>query len=273
MKKNSVCLFAFVSLLFLAATASLAQIIADERRPFDFGDKHYVTNGVISEMLIGRKNGADGESVIDFTNDPIYSNVRITATWPAYDATGGAIYWNYYGGVSKAGFTQDDSGPQAVELAYEHPLYVFPSIMFKNSDRQAAMIRVGESYFEKNPLGIAAVFFVAYTDKAFTKAGRMALEPLRERNGLSLDGTPIIRTAKELDSLLDAGLVAIEQPSLDEPYHTPFAVAKIVRYPESGGITPDAFLEYVKQSTGNPLDAEVHFVSMFECFKYGGKCF
>ena len=260
-------------LCLLLAVSSHAQTIGEELRPFDFSDKYYQVNGVIPSMLIGRKNGADKESVFDFANDRRYSNVRITATFPGYDSSGATIFWNYYAGVSKAGFTQDDNGLHAVELAFSYPLYVFPSVMTKEPYRQAALVRTDGSYFDKNDLGIAAVQLVAYTDRIFTRDGRAALEILAKRNGVSLDGTPIIRTANEIDSLLKQGLIALTQPSLDEPYQTPFAVAKVIRHPEHGGITPDAFLNYVITPDGKPLDAEMHFVATFECHKAGKECF
>lgn len=270
MKTKSICLTGLLCLLLAAST--YAQL-SNELRPFDFNDKYYEQNGVIAEMLIGRKNGADGESVFDLSSDRRHGNVRITATFPAYDSNGAPVFWNYQAGVSKAGFTQDQIGPIAAALAFEHPLYVFPATTVKDSDRQAAIIRTGEAYFEKNSLGIAAVHFVEYTDLIYTKAGRAAMESLSRRNGFSLDGTPIIRTASEIDALKKAGYVTLTQPSLDEPYNTPFAVAKLIQFPELGGITPDAFLKYVKTQGGKPLDAEAHFLSMFECHKGGEECF
>ena len=271
MKKKSICVAGLLCLLFVAS--SYAQILAEEVRPFDFSDKYYQVNGVIASMLIGRKNGADGESVIDFTRDRKYSNVRIISTFPGYDGSGGTIFWNYYAGVSKAGFTEDANGQLAVALAYEHPLYLFPSTTVKQSFRQSAMARIDEAYFDKNELGIAAVYFVEYSERILTKEGREALAILAKRNGVSLDGTPIIKTAKEIDSLEKEGLITLTQPALDEQYNTPFAVAKVIRFPDLGGITPDAFLNFVKTSDGKPLDAEAHFVSTFECHKGGEKCF
>lgn len=272
MKRYSAHLAFVFCFLFIGATSSHSQKFAPDLRPFDFGDKYYHVNGVLTDTLIGRKNGADGESVFDQTYDRRYSNVRITATLPAYDASGAGVFWNYYTGVPKYGFTEDENGQNAVSLAYVHPLYMFPSTTMKNSDRQSALVRMGEGYFEKNTLGIAAVFLVEYTDKVDTKTGQEILKLLAGRNGISADGTPIIRTGKEIDGLLEEGLITITQPSLDEPYRTPFAVAKVMQYAE-GAITPDAFLKYVKEHSGKPLAAEAHFVSMFECLKGGGKCF
>ena len=272
MKQYQVNIALAFCFLFIAVTSSHSQKFAQDFRPFDFSDKYYYVNGVLTDTLIGRKNGADGESVFDWTYDRRYSNVRITATLPAYDSSGAAVFWNYYSGVPKYGFTEDDNGQHAISVAYLHPLYIFPSATMKEGDRQAALVRMDEGYFEKNILGIAAVFLVEYTDKVDTESGQVILKTLASRNGISTDGTPIIRTAKEIDGLLEEGLITLTQPSLDEPYRTPFAVAKVMQSAERA-ITPDAFLKYVKDSSGKPLAAEAHFVSMFECLKGGGKCF
>ena len=269
MKTRSIYLAVLVCLL---SALSYGQRLAEDVRPFDFSDKYYQSNGVIAEMLIGRKNGADGESVFDFTNDRRHSDVRIIATLPAYDTHGGSIFWNYYAGLSKAGFTLDTYGQKAASIAYSYPLYVFPSAVVKASDRQAALIKTSDSYFDGNPLGIAAVHFVDYTGLISSPKGQMFMEILRKRNGLSLDGTPIIRTVEELEELREAEMVELTQPAADVPYHTSFAIAKIIRLPEMGGITPDAFLKYVKNPDGSPLDAESHFVLTFECLKGGKKC-
>jgi hypothetical protein len=271
MKKYSVAA-AFVFSFLAFAFSVQGQIIADEQRPFDFNDKYYATNGVIPEMLIARKNGADGESVFDFSPDQRFGQVRITATHAAYSSDGNGIFWNYYSGVSKNGFTEDENGRRAVTTAFAFPLYMFPSTTAKDSDRQAALIHMDEAYFEKNPIGIAAVMLVEFTDQIETKAGRVVAETLAKRNGTSLDGTPIIRTFRELDGLWRDGYVSITQPALDEQYRTPFAAAKVIRFPDAGGITPDAFLKFVKNPDGKPLDAEQHFVLSFECLKSGKKC-
>lgn len=269
--KTKIFIAAVLCLLFSAS--SYAQILTDEVRPFDFSDKYYEDNGVVPSMLIGRHNGADNESVIDYTPDTKYSNVRILATFPGYDTFGQTIFWNYYAGVSKAGFTENNNGGDAVSTAFEYPLYVFPSTTVKNSYRQSALIRIDESYWTKNPLGISAVYLVEYTDRIMTKTGRASLDLLMQRNGVSVDGTPIIRTAKEIDYLLEEGLITLTQPFADEVYQTPFAIAKIIRNPDQGGITKDSFLKYVVKQDGNPLDSEAHFLMTFECHKNGEKCF
>ena len=87
MKQYQVNIALAFCFLFIAVTSSHSQKFAQDFRPFDFSDKYYYVNGVLTDTLIGRKNGADGESVFDWTYDRRYSNVRITATLPAYDFT------------------------------------------------------------------------------------------------------------------------------------------------------------------------------------------
>ena len=271
MKNNSAVLAVVFFLAFgLAASNAKSQVYAEELRPFDFHDKYYYQNGVLADLLIGRVSGTDGDSVFDFTDESKYSNVRVIATFPAYDENGNIIFWNYYAGLPKYAFTEDENGSRSVELAFATPLYVFPSATVKNADRQAALIRTKDT-FEKNQIGVSAVFFVEFSAFSNTEMGRAALRPLAKRNGLSLDGTPIIKTEDELFSLVKEGLVTLNQPGLDVKYYTPFAIAKVIQSP-SGGITPDAFLNFAKGEDGKPIPAEIDIVSKFECFQAGGIC-
>ncbi len=275
MKKNPVSVavvFSFFAVLIFSV-ATHGQIFAEEVRPFDFTDEYYKYHGIVADSLIDRKTGGDGQSVVDTPSDQSLSNIRIIATLPAYTAEGSTIFWNYYGGASNRSFTRDRAGQRAIELAYANPMYVFPSTTVKNSDRQAAMIRMSDSYFEKNELGMAAVFIVEYTSRQMTHTDRAALTLLGNRNGLSRDGTPIIRTVRELDGLYAADLITIRQAGTDGSDRTPFAVAKVLDDTDRGSIAPDAFLIYVKKVGGKPLDAEAHMFEMFECLQGGGRCF
>lgn len=275
MKKNLTSLAVFLSLVAILATSTYAQL-AEEIRPFDFNDGVYSTHGIDASTLLNRKNGADKKSVFDVTTDPrIYNDIRVTETLPAYLGDGGIAYWNHFADATKESFTGDPNGEGAYALANAFPIYVFPSALTKGSDRQAAMFRVDEVYYQKNVIGISALMIVEYTDRAFTKKGTLLLRPLADRNGLSADGTPIIKTAKELEELLAEQLVTVRQSDLGEGDRGPFMIARIIRHPENGGITPDAFLNYVKESgsSNDPLVAEQHFVSRFECLRAGGPCF
>ena len=270
MKRNLVSLarqFYLLAFLVFATTAAHAQL-AEDLRPFDFSDKFYEMNGVYWDKIVGRKNGNDGKSLFDTPPDTRFNEIRILETFPAYDREGETIFWNHYGGLTKESFTADYAGDYAIGQAYAHPMYAFPSTMVRGSDRQASLIDMGAEYFQKNTLGVAAVFIVNYTDKIYTKRGRAILEILVGDNGMSLDGTPIIKTAKQLDDLASEELVTIEPAWTADSGRTQFAIAKVWQIPERS-ITPDAFLVYVREKDGNPLDAESKIVSLFDCLKTG----
>ena len=91
---------------------------------------------------------------------------------------------------------------------------------------------------------------------------------LAARNGLSADGTPIIRTAGELDELIDLGMVEARVRGNG----TPFVIGKVIRYPHLGAITPDAFLLMTKQKDGSNLPSEQIFLKRFECLKESKGC-
>ena len=172
--------------------------IGRELRPFDFTDKYYSTHGVETAFIINRRNGSDGESVIDFSTDKNHSSVRILATGPAYAYDGSPIYWNLYGEFYKEAFKPGPEGEQARAVAESFPIYIFPSVTAKNQERQAAVIENIDGYFDKNPLGLGIVMVVDYTRPASTREDTLLLDTLAKRNGLSLDGTPIIRTKSEI---------------------------------------------------------------------------
>lgn len=244
--------------------------IGPELRPFDFTDKYYSTNGIEAAFIVNRRNGSDGESVIDFAADENYSNVRILATRPAYDYNGAPVYWNLYGEFFKEAFKPGPEGDQARTLAESFPIYIFPSVTAKNQERQAAVIENIDGYFDKNLLGLGIVKVVQYTGTG-TREDKVFLQEIANRNGLSLDGTPIIRTRAEIHALLRRNLISVKVRGTDNNFgRTSFAVAKIIQYPDMGAIAPDAFLVHVKQSNGEPLPSESFFVSDFECFKSEG---
>lgn len=260
-------LLSLFSVLMFGAVAAQAQF-SEEIRPFDFSVDYYKTNGVIAEMLVDRKNGADGKSVFDSSTDPRFTNVRITETFPAYAADGTAIYWNYYATASPDSFLPDADGEAAINTAKNYPLFTFPSEVARGTDRQAALIPVDKFYFATNPIGIAQKILVDFNN-SISRSGQKTLNLLAQRNGTTIDGTPIIKTTEELGSLIAEGLVILRQ---DEK--APYVVAKVMQYPQQGSITPDAFLVYVRRADGQPLPAERHFVTQFECLRNGSRtCF
>src|SRR6187549_3518795 len=252
---NLTVVLSFFSLLLFGFTTSNAQL-ADEIRPFDFSNDYYKSNGLIAGLLQDRRNGEDRRSVFDTPTDlSKFTNVRIIETLPAYAGDGSTIFWNRYAVATDESFRPDNVGDRAAELAKIYPVFSFPSTSLPGSERQAAIIAIDRQYFEANQIGISRQVNVVFRER-ITPAGRRTLNMLAERNGMSVDGTPIIRTMSELNALTEVGLVTLQT---DE--RAPYLVAKVIQFPERGGITPDAFLQYVKEPSGQPLLAETHFIT------------
>ena len=269
-------LFTIVAVIFatLIASISPAQFRPAfgeyklEVRPFDFTDKYYASNGINTALLRSRRDGADGLSVFDHCEVPYYRDVRVTATWPAYAPDGGSLFWNLDAEFDKDAIIIAPEGYRALDVAQAFPMFVFPSEDIPGTDRQSPMIRLSDGYFEKNPLGLAVVYSVAFTELSRTEKGAEIMKVLGARNGYSIDRTPIVRTATELDELQDLGMVEVRV----RQNGTPFVAAKVMRYPHLGAITADAYLITVKQKDGSPLPSEASFTKEFECLKQANSC-
>jgi hypothetical protein len=241
--------------------------ISQELRPFDFSDKFYQENGIEPELIVNRRDGMDKQSVADTIDDPRFRNVRILSVFGAYNQEGKIFYWNLYGEFSRDAFRVDAVGERAAQLAHLYPLYIFPSINKETEFRQAHLINLrDEGYFEKNALGLSVQVVVEFTDRINTDDGRREMEALAQRNGYSGDGTPIIKTALEIEELTQKNYVTQKIKSLYDPAKPPYAIAKVMPNPLYGAIAPDAFL---LNNLG--LKAEQNFVRQFECLQIEGK--
>ena len=124
-------------------------------------------------------------------------------------------------------------------------------------------------YFSDNPLGIWVHIFVNWTDRAFnTPAGRRELRELAQRNGRSLDNTPIIKTLSEVEDLTDDGFVTQTKRPTTEVGR--YFICPVYKDPRDGAIADDAFLATVRRSDGTPLRAERGFVANFESLRTTG---
>ena len=147
-------------------------------------------------------------------------------------------------------------------------------------------------YFCDDLLGMWIITYFWYTNDGFgphqTNQCHQMLAALGKKNGLSLDGTPIIKTADELNFLEGAvvdsnpipGFSGQNPPNpgcMGEGQEDPggadggaiWLICPAIPDPRSGGIAPDAFLDVVRKSNGAPLDPG--FQANFICLKQNGK--
>jgi hypothetical protein len=208
----------------LTASIAIAIVPGQRQPPFDFSDAYYLANGINPTNILNRVNGTCGNpndmpscSVVDNSNtDPNRRNIRILSTTGGFNADGNPLYYNINGMVMPNTFTNNAAGQNAKAIAEFFTAYIFPkasgdplSPALSNRRQDNVFDTVG-GYFTNNPLGLWTAVFVSYTPAAFTPAGQKILATLAAKNGTDLDGTPIIRTPKEVDFLEGKGL-AVEQ--------------------------------------------------------------
>ena len=254
-------------LLPLLAVALLATPLTSkadvEDRLYDFTDAYYLANGVNPLLIEGRTEAGTGIAV---TDTPIFSfqrNVRALLTLSAYDHSGNINYFTVLGGFSTAAFTANSAGQNARAIADSFTEYLFPQagtdpIGF--TFRQSSVLDMRNGYFGKDPLGLWIHKWVNFTSKALTtRAGKQFLNGLAKKNGKSLDGTPIIATQSDIDSLLSKGYITVVTRAETDPLR--YAICPVIDDPTDGGIAPDQFLALPLKADGKPVEPE--FLSNF----------
>lgn len=224
-------------------------------RLYDFTDDYYRANGVDPAKLAGRKQAPSASAVIDKPNYSWQRNVRVIGTSAAYGANGSPAFFAVMAGGGPDIFTKDKAGANARQIADSFPEYIFPKRggdpTALGGSRQSAMHDNNHGYFGKDPLGLWIHVWVNYTDKAFnTKDGQKALAELERKNGLALDGTPLIKTVSEVENLYSKGFVT----KLTRNDGLRYAVCPEIQDPRNGGIAPDAFYNPTKRPDGSLLE-------------------
>lgn len=185
-------------------------------------------------------------------DDPTRNDIRVLQTTGGFDADGDLIYYNVFSPIPDESFLLHDSqgnltpeGQDAFNQAESFRAFLFP-IQARNgrlvtepcppgvgpgptapgaedcavmqpppfNRRQDNVFETTETYSCRNPLGLWLLAFVIYTDAAFnTPEGQAALAELRARNeGMTTDGTPIIKRRSEILDLEQRGFVRIVNP-------------------------------------------------------------
>lgn len=272
MKKITLLTYALALLVTLIAPLTTRADIQD--RLFDFTDDYYRQNGVDPAKIQGRRQGVPPAGTIDAPFFPFQRNVRTLRLNPAYNQSGALTYWTVMGDLFVDGFTNDEAGARARQTADNMILYVFPTRTGNpiglGNNRQADIVDMRNGYFSNNPLGLWLHVWVSYTDRAFNTAdGRKALADLEKKNGLALDGTPIIKTLSDLDNLFSKGFAVKRFRNPNGSEGTMYGICPVVKDPTNGGIPSDTTLSFVRKADGTPL--EPYFVTNFDSLRFTGR--
>lgn len=250
-----------LSIFAMAIMPNLA-LAGVQDRLFDFLDSYYYQNGVNASVISGRKQvTGNGAAIFDTPNFWFQRNVRAARLNPAYSDNGTPTFWTVMGDIDNNGFTNDAAGATAKTLANRYTLYVFPTRTGNpiglGNNRQADIVDLSGGYFSNDPLGLWLHTWVSYTDAAFnTKDGQKMLADLQKKNGLALDGTPIIKTLSELNNLFSKGFAAKRLRNPDNSEGTMYGICPVIKDPRNGGIAPGDTLNQVKKADGSLLEPE-----------------
>jgi hypothetical protein len=236
--------------------------------PFDFSDSFYRSNGIDPTKVIGRVNGHDGRSVIGTAPDANHSNVRITATNGGFDHDGALVFFVVTGNVAPATFLAGSAGQDALNNANEFTAFGFPSASGKGR-RQDDVFDTRHGFFDKDPVGVWTKAAVAYTAAALnTTAGQQALAALASANGVDLDGTPMIRTTDNIESLTSQGFATVTKLAQDGSQGPPWFTCPILQNLGPTTIAKDATLNVARRPDGTALVPQQ--VTRFNCLQAGG---
>jgi hypothetical protein len=201
--------------------------------PFDFSNSFYLANGINPANILHRVDGtAATGSVIDNSNtDPTRTNVRILETTGGFNHEGNVLYYTINGMVTPSTFTNDAAGQAAMATAEFFTAYIFPKASGDplspalSNRRQDNVFDTRNGYSIANPLGLWTAQFVSFTPAAFnTPEGQATLAHLAALNGTDLDGTPILKTAMEIDGLIKKGFVLEQHRNFDGSQGFPWII-------------------------------------------------
>ena len=188
--------------------------------PFDFSNSFYLANGINPSNLlnrVGTSTSASAFVVEPSSPDANHTNDRITETTGGFNHEGNVLYYTINGMVNPDTFTNNAAGQNAKAIAERFTAYIFPKASGDpfspalSNRRQDNVFDTRNGYSVANPLGLWTAQFVSFTTAAFNTAeGQATLAHLAALNGTDLDGTPILKTAMEIDGLVKKGF-AIEQ--------------------------------------------------------------
>lgn len=277
MRSKNLYIIILILSAFVISAAAQGGMSQKPTIPFDYADATYKTNGVIPNAILARRNGQDGMSVFDRTPNPMYNEVRVIATVPAYDQNGEMMFWFPLGELSLTSFTPDKMGTVTRQFAEKFPIYIFPDPRLDGftpfqGHRHAPVIDLSAQagYIAPlDPLNIRVMYTVYFTERAFTtKDGWAMMQFMGNKNGWGADDTPILKSVDDINYLADQGYVDVK-PVHNGEVHYPigqFVIAPVFQNPTGGAIYPDAFLMMTLKE-GKPLEHEDMFIRNFTCLQ------
>jgi hypothetical protein len=241
----------FVALVLVMSAAALftpmAAIAEDQKSnpaPFDFTDKYYLDHGIDPAKILQRV-GTPTNNALNWTicqpgdpapcpnTDDNRNQTRILQTTGGFAFDGSLLYYTITGFVVPSTFTTDSAGDDARQIANRRMAFIFPirradgtyipSPALSNR-RQDNLFDTSGGYLGQDPLGLWILEFVELTDFGLSPAGQQILAPYAQQHGVGTDGTPIVKTLDEINTLVEQGVFKLVTRNLDGSQGFPWVV-------------------------------------------------
>jgi hypothetical protein len=296
----SVAALAGLAMFLLATLPSLAQTVHSNIPPFDFSDSFYISNGLDPTRIVFRidANGTGGGKFDPSFPSPQLSQIRETFYTGTFDRNGLINFTSILGVlVNSHSFLTTPIGQNMHSVADSFQAFVFPkqpgltnivcnppggatpqpcvtlSPVAPNR-RQNTMFDTRATYFCIDLIQVWLAEYVIYTPKAFTAAGQAILRPIAQANGTTFDGTPVLTTLDQIDSLQAQGLVVLaEVPDTvadNGSQGVRYVVCDVMQDPTDGTVTPDGVLVDAKHNDAALTPVTPDFSAEFKCLQQTG---
>ena len=239
----------FAALVLVILTVSFGKSWAEDGQktnapPFDFTDQYYRDHGIDPSKILQRVGTSTNNSLnwtVCQAGDPApcpntdqdRNQTRILQTTGGFAYDGSLLYYSIFGFVMPSTFTADSAGDGARQIANERMAFIFP---IRHADgtyilspalsnrRQDNIFDTSGGYLGQDPLGLWILEFVELTDFGVSPAGQQILAPYAARNGAGTDGTPVVQTLNEINTLVQQGVFKLVTRNVDGSQGFPWVI-------------------------------------------------
>jgi len=301
--RMSIVLLTGLAMLLLATAPAIAQTVHSNIPPFDFSDTFYLSNGLDPTRIVFRidANGTGGGKFDPSFPSPQLSQIRETFYTGTFDRNGLINFTSILGVlVNSHSFLTTPIGQNMHSVADSFQAFVFPKQPSNGGStltstvcnppggaapqpcvtlspvaanrRENTMFDTRATYFCIDLIQVWLAEYVIYTPAAFTDGGKKALKAIAQANGTTFDGTPVLNTLDQINSLQAQGLVTLaEVPDTvadDGSQGVRYVVCDVMQDPTDGTVTPDGVLVDAKHTDGTSVTPD--FVAEFGCLQQTG---
>ena len=194
--------------------------------PFDFSDRFYSGNGINPPNILQRV-GTSTNPTRNWTTcqpgdpapcpdtDQDRNQTRALQTTGGFAFDGSLLYYSIMGFVTPSTFNTDSSGRQALDIANRRQAFIFPICQADGTyikspalanRRQDNLFDTSGGYLGQDPLGLWILVFVELTPFGVSPAGQQILAPFAQANGVGTDGTAVVKTLNDINTLVQQGV-------------------------------------------------------------------